>query len=201
MHRNTNAQRLALVASLLCAVSSTHTSGQLAEEVSVPEPTHLHAIASAEGSQIVSYTAVGEIASVDATAVIASIEVEGHNGQRVRGIKIQMQNATTSYDIYITDSLLAGFRAELQELEHTKAWYGKCQAKRICVHGIARCRPSQSEPQAYCPAHYTTPDADHGLILDTPHGAFSFPGVTASQLNTLIGTLGSEQRDRTKPPQ
>jgi hypothetical protein len=129
---------------------------------------------------------VGEIKSADANAEISAIEVEGPDGERVRGVSIVLENSTTTDQIYITDSLLSNFRNELQEIEFTRQFDNECQAKNRCIHGIARCRPSQTEVQAYCPGRYSTPESEGGFVLSTPRNSFSFPSVDGSQLDALI---------------
>ena len=161
---------------------------QIAEEISVPEPTQLHRVASVAGSELVWSEVLGEIKSADANAEISAIEVKGPNGDRVRGVSITVESSMSSDQIYITVSLLSNFRNELQELEFLRQFFdSRCQAKYRCVHGIARCRPSQTEQQAYCPGRFSTPDSEGGFVLSTPRNSFSFPSVDAAQLDDLIG--------------
>ena len=109
------------------------------------------------------------------------IGVEKSNGERVRGVKISLRNSMSSDEIYVTEDLLSNFQNELRQLEHTRRWAGKCRAKVRCVHGIARCRPSQFETQAYCPGRFSTSGSEEGFILSTPRNTFSFPSVSAIQ--------------------
>ncbi|MGI9232942.1 MAG: hypothetical protein ACR2RD_04865 [Woeseiaceae bacterium] len=187
MNRATKTLLSLFLGSLTCVFSNAPAESQLAEEKSVPEPTQLHTVALADGSELVWSKLLGEIESADASAAISAIEVEGPDGDRVRGVKITLENTTSSDQIYITESLLASLRDELQELEYTRQWYGKCQAKYRCVHGIARCRPATTEKQAYCPGRYSTPNSQGGFVLSTPRNSFSFPSVEAAQFDTLIG--------------
>lgn len=187
MNRVTKAPLFVILGTLTCAFSSVPAKSQLAEEISVPEPTQLHTVATAAGSELVWSEIVGDIKSADANAEVAAIEVEGPNGDRVRGVSITLENSTTSDQICIPDSLLSKFRNELQEIEFTRQFDSECQAKYRCVHGIARCRPSQTEKQAYCPGRFSTPTSEGGLVLSTPRNSFSFPTVDATQLDALIG--------------
>ena len=173
-------------ATVACALWSAPTNSQLAQETSVPEPTQLHTVASADGSELAWSKLLGVINSADANAMISAIEVEGPNGDRVRGVKIALADSTSSDKIYVTDSLLSSLQDELHELEYTRARYGKCQAKGRCVQGIARCRPSETRRQAYCPGHYSTANSEGGFVLSTPRSSFSFPSVEAAQFGTLI---------------
>jgi hypothetical protein len=186
MNRATKTLLIMFLGSLTCVSSNVSAQWQLAEEISVPEPTRLHTVASADGSELIWSEFLGEIKSVDANAAITAIEVQGPDGERVRGVKITLENSTLSDQIYITDSLLSNLRDELQELESTRQVNSKCRAKYRCVHGIARCRPSETERQAYCPGRYSTPNSEGGFVLSTPRNSFSFPSVDATQLDTLI---------------
>ena len=186
MNRAKKTLLIVYLGSLTYLSSSVSAQSQLAEEISVPEPTQLHTAAEADGSVLVWSELLGEINSADSTATVLAIEVEGPDGERVRGVKISLENSTSSDQIYVTESLLANFQDELQELEYTRQWYGKCKAKYRCSHGIARCRPSTTERQAYCPGRFSTPNSEGGFVLSTPRNTFSFPSVEPLQLDALI---------------
>ena len=171
---------------LICAISSVPAESQFAEETPVAEPTQLHTVASADNSVLVWVELLGEIESSDARATISAIEVEASDGERSRGVKIALENSTSTDQIYVTESLLVILRNELQELDITSQFDAKCQAKHRCVHGIARCRPSQTETQAYCPGRYTTPNSEKGFTLSTPRHVFFFPSVGPAQIDALI---------------
>lgn len=102
-------------------------------------------------------------------------------------MKITLGNPTSSDEVYVTDTLLSSLREHLRELELTSRSDGECQARYRCIHDIARCRPSQTERQAYCPGRYSTRNLEKGLILSTPRRSFSFPSVEIAQLDALIG--------------
>lgn len=176
-----------LLSGLIAATLSSPALGQSDFETSVPEPTRLHATASADGSKLVWSELIGDIESSDAHATVSVIEVESLQGDRIRGMKIMLENSTSTDQIYITENLLFNFRDEIEHLKNSRQFYEKCEAKHLCMQGIARCRPSQSERQAYCPGRYSTPDAEEGLNLTTPRHTFMFPAVGTKQLITLIG--------------
>src|SRR5690606_17632157 len=111
----------------------------------------------------------------------------GPDGEQVSGIKIELENSTSTDQIHVPASLLSNFRDELEFIDFWREHQGGCQAQRLCVHGIERCRPSQTERQAYCPGHYVTPNSEEGLILSTPRHSFRFPSVETEQLTVLIG--------------
>ncbi len=186
MNRATKTSLFIFLGLLTYAFSNVPAKSQLAEEISVPEPTQLHTVAEAGSSVLVWSELLGEIKSADSTATVLAIEVEGPDGERVRGVKISLENSTSSDQIYVTESLLSNLQDELRELEFTRHWYGKCQAKYRCTHGIARCRPVTTERQAYCPGRYSTPSSEEGFLLNTPRSSFLFPSVEAAQLESLI---------------
>jgi hypothetical protein len=186
MNRATKTLLIAYLASLPYVSASASAQSQLAEEISVPEPTRLYVAAQEDGSVLVRSELLGEIVSADSTATFSAIEVEGPDGERVRGVKISLRNPTSADQIYITESLLSSLQDELRELEFTRHRSGKCQAKVRCVQGIARCRPSETEKQAYCPGRFSTPTSDGGFVLSTPRNTFSFPSVEATQFHNLI---------------
>jgi hypothetical protein len=170
---------------LIVAVSSVPALGQSDGETSVPEPTRLHSVALADGSKLVWSELVGEIGSSDAHATVSVVEVESAKGEQVRGMKIMLENSASTDQIYLTDSLLSNFQEELGFLDFSRQFDDECQAKHLCMHGIARCRPSQTERQAYCPGRYATPNSEEGLSLSTPRHSFKFPSVGTEQLSAL----------------
>lgn len=187
MNRASMSPMYLLFGGLFIAMLSTPARGQSHGEVSVPEPTRLHAAALADGSELLWSEPIGVITSTDAHATVSVIEVESRQGVRIRGMKIMLKNSTSTDLIYVTEGRLPNFRDEIEHLEFSRRFYGKCEAKRLCIHGIARCRPSQTERQAYCPGRYSTPDSEEGLHLTTPRHSFMFLSVGMEQLVSLIG--------------
>ncbi len=185
-NRMRNTPKLKFLGWLICAFSSVAAESQFAEETSVAEPTQLYTAASEDNSELVRSEVLGKIESTDARAAFSAIEVEAADGERVRGVKIALENSSSTDQIYITESLLASLRNELEELEVTSLYDGECQAKYRCVHGISRCRPSQTERQAYCPGRYSTPSSEKGFTLSTPRHSFFFPSIGTAQIDALI---------------
>ena len=180
-------QLIAAFCSLIYLSSNVPAQSQLADEVSVPEPTQLHTAAHADGSILVLSELLGEIDTADSTAAAFLIEVENTDGERIRGVKISLKNSTSADAIYIPVNLLSSFQDELREIEFWRHRTGKCQARVRCVQGIARCRPAGTEKQAYCPGRFSTPRSEGGFILSTPRNTFSFPTVEATRFEALIG--------------
>ncbi len=186
MSRAAKAPRIMFLVSLTCAFLSVPVKSQFAEGTSVPEPTQLQAVASADDSILVRQEVLGEIETTDARASVSAIEIETPGGEKERGVKISLENSISTDRIYVTDNQVTNLREELKELDFASQFDGECQAKHRCIYGIARCRPSQTVSQAYCPSRYSTPKSEKGLILSTPRYSFLFPSVETGQLDTLL---------------
>lgn len=186
MNRLANVPKFMAFGWLVSVLLSAPAQGQFAALTSVPEPTQLANAASASGSTILRSDVVGEVDSTDGRAVISVIEVEVPGGESIHGVRISLENSTSTDDIYLTSNLLQNFRDELGEIEYTSQLNPECRATHRCVQGIARCRPSQTARQAYCPARYSTSNSEEGLLLSTPRHSFQFPSVVPAQLNDLI---------------
>jgi hypothetical protein len=186
MNRLAKTPSFILLGWLVCVFFSIPAESQFAQTITIPDPTQLQTAVLGDSSELVWSEALGKIESADASATVSAIEVAGPDGERVRGVKVFLENSASTDQIYLTDSLLSDFRDALQELEFTSQFDGECQARYRCIHGIARCRPSQPERQAYCPARYSTPDGEKGLILSTPRHSYLFPSVGPAQLDALI---------------
>ena len=187
MNRAARTSKILLLGWLIVTSSGVPAQSQSAGETSVPESTHLLKVGFADGAKPVWSEPLGQIESSDARATVSVIEVESREGEKVRGMKIMLENSTTTDQFYLTEGLLSNFQEELEFLEHSRQFDDECQARDICVHGIARCRPSQTVRQAYCPGRYATPNSEEGLIVSTPRHSFKFPSVGTEQLSALIG--------------
>ena len=187
MNRAATTSKFLLLGWLIVTYSGVPAQSQSTGETSVPEPTQLHKVAFADGAKPVWSEPLGEIESSDARATVSVIEVESPEGEQVRGMKIMLENSTSTDQIYLTESLLSNLQEELEFLEFSRQFDDECQARNLCVHGIAKCRPSQTVRQAYCPGRYATPNSEEGLILSTPRHSFKFPSVGTEQLSALIG--------------
>ncbi len=175
-----------LAGGLIVAGPTVPVRGQPGGETSVPEPTRLHSAALADGSKRVWSELIGGIESDDAHAAVSIIVIESRQRERVRGIEITLESSTATDRIYVPEGLLTNFRDELEHLEFSRQFANKCEAQRLCLYGIARCRPSQPIRQAYCPGRYSTPGSEEGLNLSTPRHSFTFPSVGTEQLISLI---------------
>ncbi len=178
--------RLAVTVSVLCCILS---SPALAQLTPAPEPSQLEVWAGQPGSRITKSEEVGRIDSTDAQAVITAVVIERryNTPSRVRGVRIDLRNASSTDRIYVEESELVYLKHELDSMDCGIAAMRNQSEPAYRVRGIARCRPSQSIPQAYCPGYYITPESE-GLSLSTFGGHnFRFPSKRPSALADAIG--------------
>ena len=183
--------RLATIVSVLCCILSSPAPAQLTP---APEPTQLEVWVGQPGSRFTKSEQVGRIDSTDAQAVITAVVVERpHNTpSRVRGIRIDLRNASSADRIYVDESELVYLKHQLDGMDCGVASMRNESGAAYRVRGIARCRPSQTIPQAYCPAYYITPESE-GLSLSTFSGHnFKFPAQRPSTLADAVGRAMSE---------
>jgi hypothetical protein len=176
------------------AVTVAHA--QEFDERSMPEPTDLAVEASNPGAQVREFAASRKVESGDSSAEIDAVEVIAPGGVRLPGVRVSLQHSGDSDQIYLDAAQARQFRDELAKLEGGTQG---CEASEICVYGIARCRPSQTVRQAYCPGVYEKKSGERGIALSTPRGSLQFPGVEAqafvAALEAAIATLaGSDAR-------
>lgn len=156
---------------------------------SISEPTPLQSLAMKPESEFVWSKEVTRIESTRSTATVSAIEVEGADGELLRGILVELENGEASDAFYIDGEHVRQFMSELAQLEPSQPpgeSKTPCRAKNTCRGGVARCRPSQTIPQAYCPEFYTTADLEEGIFLWTPRDYFRFPWIRPSALFAAI---------------
>jgi hypothetical protein len=169
---------------------------------SIPEPTPLQALAFSPDSRIVWSEEVRQIDSAMSLAVVSAIEVEGADGESLRGVLVELENEDARDAFYIDAEYLRQFMNELAGLE--PAWPpgeppDPCTALNTCMGGVARCRPSQTKPQAVCAEVYTTADSEEGIYLRTPRNHFRFPWIRPSALFAAIAQAIDELKLREEP--
>lgn len=158
-------------------------------EGSISEPTELSMLA-AETAIDVAGTPV-PIASEKSTASITVVKVLAGVGNETHGVRFSLRSANREDSIYLDTDQIAQIRDEFAELNR---WYQRqttCGAQSRCVHGTARCRPSQTISQALCPGFYYQANGERGVIVGTPRHSFLFPSVGPSEfvkaINAAIG--------------
>ena len=150
-------------------------SGHAADGGSIPGPTQIGNAASETADRISTLGLPHVIESDQSFAELVAVEVVNADDESLYGVRIDLKNAQNGETLYLSTGHAAQLHEELisvsRYLEHGR----HCEARFRCVHGVSRCRPSQAEVQAVCPALFTTPDGKHGLIISTPANTFEFP--------------------------
>lgn len=152
---------------------------------SVPEPTLLSELVSRPGTAVAPAGEVAGAESSDATAEVSIVEITGSNDETRRGIRLALERESDSDVVYLDPDLASQLRRELTGLD--AGFEAPTDCSGLCIHGIARCRPSQDIAQAVCPGVYSTGDGENGLMLDTPRQRFRFPGTRPSVLADALG--------------
>ena len=157
---------------------------------SIPDPTDSSAMAVDADSQVLIVNEVSEIRSSEARALVTIVEL-GPDDRRQLGIRLLLENDSGSDEVYLDSTQATQFSNELAGLNTDYDSDGNCSG--LCYHGIARCRPSQSVDQAYCPETYRTVDEERGLRLRTPRQSFRYPAtrptVFADAMSEAVGQL------------
>jgi hypothetical protein len=183
---------------LLAAAAGARAQNQSIAESSIPEPTDLSVAALQTGVTLVWSQVVGQIQSTGANAVITAVELTSRDGQRIHGVTVSLSSADATDKLYLGGFELLRFRDELAELASVGLGT-PCEAINSCVTGIARCRPSQTVLQAYCPWVYTTSTSEEGFGLSTPRHSFQFPSISPSKFivaaDSAIDALDGRSRD------
>jgi hypothetical protein len=170
---------------LLAAMTPAYADASSSAD-SIPEPTEL-SVAIQTGATLLRTRAAGKIRSSDATAELSAIEVASQGDQPIRGLKISLRSLSATHELYLGEFELQHFRLELAELESQFAdFHSHCEATGSCVTGVARCRPSQTEAQAFCPMIYTTSAFLKGFGLSTSRQSFLFPFVPPEKFLNAI---------------
>lgn len=192
MHR----ERLILGCWVLTAVPGLLLA-QGFDERSIPEPTELGSVALSPGAEIRTIGADASVGSRDSNAQIAAVEVRTANGKRQCGLRIALESSGRLELVYLAIKEAAQLREEFAGLDASYSSSSHCEAINMCVEGVARCRPSQTVRQAYCPSAYSTPQGEHGVYLSSHRTAFRFPLTPASQFVSAIDSVMAECNQQT----
>ena len=172
---------------------------QSTDVYSIPDPTELSVIASSENTSI---TEVGNhtlVAGGDTIAEVSAvrIEVSGEDGKK--GVQLSIFQGDSADSILLDVPQAAKFMEDLLNFQSAYRNGNVCPAREMCVQGVARCRPSQTEAQAICPAYYSRPDGSQGIRISTPRHTFDFPyvepAVLAEAVVSGIGWHNSSQHN------
>ena len=162
-------------------------------EESVPSPTKLELALELPDSSVTNEFKLGEVSTPKAKIIISEVSVETRNGEALSGIKIYLSSSdgscifsdcTESGDtdiIFLDSELIPLILGELKEVgSRNLGGY----------FGIARCRPSQLVPQAYCLESFVLDESDFGTLIRTPRTWFKFDGLPPSDLGQIINRYG-----------
>lgn len=169
---------------------------QIFDEHSIPDPTEIGIAASAAAAVISVVGSTRLVESDVSLAEVTVVEVATSNDIRLRAVRVEFVRDSQLESIYLDESQAAQFRDELVGFVRLYDNGESCQAMHRCVSGIARCRPSQTEQQAFCPSFYTTPDGKQGVTISTPRVLFEFPYVEPSVFISAIDAAIGELRIR-----
>ena len=189
----TRAMTGVVAGALFCGSISMAATAQL-DTLAIPEQTAFEKIAKQRGTTIILSEEVGRVESSDARAIITALILENSNyhPSRVRGIRIDLRNESTSDHIFVEESELVQLKYELVGMDCGIARMRNDSGSAYRMHGIGRCRPSRTIPQAYCPGYYIAPESE-GLALSTFGGGnFKFPSARPASLAGAIGRAMSE---------
>lgn len=175
---------ISVIALMLLIVSMA--GSEEPDEHSIPAPTAISALAAEKASDVTVTGRSITIKSNESSAEVTLIEIATANGEAVIGVMLKLQSPDQEDALYLDPDQADQIREEFVDLAR---WYKrneKCGAQRQCVHGIARCRPSQTIQQAFCPGFFSTPGGERGVIVSTPHGSFRFPSVEPAKFANAI---------------
>ncbi len=177
---------------MLCGSNAMAGKTQL-DTSAIPEPTVFEKIAKQRGTTIILSEEVGRVESSDSQAIITALILENsyYRPSRVRGIRIDLRNESTSDHIFVEESELVHLKYELVGLECGIVRVRNQSGAAYRMNGVGRCSPRRI-PQAYCPGYYIAPESE-GLALSTFNGGnFSFPSARPASLAGAIGRAMSE---------
>ena len=168
------------------------------DERSVSEPTRLSDVALDAGADTRAVGTQALVESRESIAQIAAVLLRSH-GEHHRGVRVSLKNPSQVDELYIDVGEAAQLRDEFGSFEKWLERTPTCQAISLCVEGVARCRPSQTVRQAYCPSAYSTPQGERGVFLSTPRHSFRFPSTEPSAfvhaIDAAIAELGRQTSD------
>ncbi len=159
-------------------------ASRIPEERSVPEPTILKT-ASLAIDAVVASERLGSLGADASTIVVHKVHVTSANESSQRGVLLVLESEESSDEVWLPAALLPQAVAELDHLKESNRLFGRCESPR-CIRGIARCRPSQSELQAFCPGMVVTREGSRSLSIRTPRHGFILPDATPDGLARLL---------------
>lgn len=181
---------------VVLAVTPNLLLAQDFDEKTVSEPTRLGVVALDAGADTRVVGTQGLVESPESIARIAAVLLSSH-GKQHRGVRVSLKNSSQVDQFYIDVGEAAQLRDEFGGFEKWLEHAPTCDATKLCVEGVARCRPSQTARQAYCPSAYSTPQGERGVFLSTPRHSFRFPSTEPSAFVDSIDAAIAELHRQT----
>ena len=178
--------RLWLQLFFLHLIGQGSVCAQSPDEYSIPEPTELSAIASSENSSIERVGNHALVAGRDTLAEVAAVRFEEPGKDGKKGRQLVMTEGDTTDRVLLDLIQATELMEELYGFQSVYRGGNTCTAREMCIRGVARCRPSQTETQAICPGYYSRPDGSQGILISTPRHTFDFPYVEPAVLAEAI---------------
>jgi hypothetical protein len=186
-----NARLLTACCVLAIAVGPDSAQSQAGDDGSMPEPTVLSRVAAESGSRLISSTNVRRIVSDNASAVLAAVAFEDRDSRSVRGLRLSLSSADGTDELYLDEEVLEDLSREFADLD---GWYDQERVCPVdsCVFGVARCRPSQTNLQAFCPSVHSKGTSERSTSIATPRQSFQFPAVRPSTIAVAVAAAIAE---------
>ena len=159
-----------------------------------PELTALEEMSSQRGTKTVLATVVDEIESTGSRATVSAVVFENpyYQPDRQRGVRVDFKSESATEQVYIEESELVHLKYELERMDCSVPGAASKGDTPNRAYGIARCRPSQTSPQAYCPGYIVSPDFEGFSVSTFSGGSFRFPQVRPSVFVAAIGKAMNE---------
>lgn len=169
---------IAFVASLVAGVATAS------------EPTALEAFVAKPNVVVEFSQAVGSIRSSDATvevtAIVASDTADAT--QRMRGVRLYLQNNAGIDQLYLDESQLAKVQGELAEIEGGIAYLKSGTDAPWRAQGTGSCWMPERPQRILCPGYVVGPEGSRMTLGAYGANAFEFPGHRPSELAALIAS-------------
>ena len=144
------------------------------------------------GSVIASEVELGSFSAPESEFRVSEVSIKTGDGAVLKGVKLQASNPTASDAVLLESERIPQLIQELEEIEQESECAG------MCIHGIARCRPSQSERQAYCFGYIYSSDGEHhGTLFRTANHPFQLNEVMPADVIEALKRYSNIETDGT----
>jgi len=153
---------------------------QTTEAFSIPEPTDFSVFVSSENVVETVIERGSSIAGGDSFAEVSAVKTTVNGEDDRQGVRISLRQGNRTDRIYLDARQASQLKQEILSFQSLYENGDSCTTRNVCMRGVARCRPSQTETQAVCPTYYYSADGHQGIRLSTPRQSFDFPYVEPS---------------------